>query len=150
MLGCLLGLSSGLSCKTLRHAPLFSRPPNPSLVRVPLYAAQWCGARLYDGDPRLLRALVVYGRSHELPTLEGRQPIMNHARFFLDVLYVHKKMPKGGNPENLVCQVAQRSLLHTFARRAPATPPETFKCPSLAPATHIYRHLLTKALHFLA
>jgi len=41
-----------------------------------------------------MRAILVYGRSRALPTLTtaGKPPHIEHPRFFVDVLYVHRKV----------------------------------------------------------
>lgn len=41
-----------------------------------------------------MRAILVYGRSRVLPTLTtgGKPPLIEHPRFFVDVLYVHRKV----------------------------------------------------------
>jgi hypothetical protein len=51
---------------------------------------------------RLVRAILVYGRSRALPTLPAaKPPLLDHPRFFLDVLYVHRKVNATG--ESLEC-----------------------------------------------
>ena len=48
----------------------------------------------------LFRALLVFGRSHAVPHISVRPSLLDHPRFFLDALYVHKKMGE----EGVVCQ----------------------------------------------
>jgi hypothetical protein len=46
-----------------------------------------------------MRAILVYGRSRALPTLTtaGKPKLIEHPRFFVDVLYVHRKVGAGGS-----------------------------------------------------
>lgn len=76
---------------------------------------EWVGPRFRNSAPAMpepaaiVRCLLVYGRSYELPTLctKPGHSLLEHPHVFLDVLYVHKKITKG-NPEKLACQVRLR------------------------------------------
>jgi hypothetical protein len=69
----------------------------------------WFGPRLrepFSVDAPTMRCVVFFGRSREMPTCSEGKPcsLLEHPGFFLDILYVHKKLSKG-NPEKLICQV---------------------------------------------
>lgn len=118
---------------------LVEQPASPSFDFRHLFEGfeTWFGGRLAGGDlsasdasglptghaptkgppgnsHRLVRAILVYGRSRALPTLPAaKPPLFDHPRFFLDVLYVHRKVAKG-NPEQLVCQATYDLFIDTF------------------------------------
>jgi len=59
--------------------------------------------------------VVIYGRSHALPTLSSKPDILSHPFFYFDLLYVHKKFEKG-NPDKEIVQVC--TALNNFLTSA--------------------------------
>lgn len=58
----------------------------------------------------LVRVVLVYGRSHAVPTLSAAPALLEHPRFFLDALYIHKKMSAPG----VVCQDVYDFFMQNF------------------------------------
>ena len=73
-------------------------PPLPAVEATA--AAGTAAAAEASLPPTLFRALLVFGRSHAVPHVSARPSLLDHPRFFLDALYVHKKMSE----EGVVCQ----------------------------------------------
>mmetsp|Transcript_75422 Transcript_75422/g.151628 ORF Transcript_75422/g.151628 Transcript_75422/m.151628 type:complete len:238 (-) Transcript_75422:140-853(-) len=79
---------------------------------------QWFGGRLRKpvlAHARTIRCVVFYGRSYAMPTCTSGKPtaLLDHPLFFLDILYVHKKLSKE-NPEKNICQDAYDFFMDTF------------------------------------
>eukprot|EP00667_Euglena_gracilis_P015332 EG_transcript_15964 len=75
-----------------------------------------CAAKMAecdDGDTTIYRAIVIYGRSHCVPTrarCAAARRLLQSPRFWIDIVYVHRRFPKEG-PEFATMQAAFDALV---------------------------------------
>lgn len=80
-----------------------------------------------SSEAHAIRAILVYGRSYAVPALSTPATLaslLDQPRFFMDVLYCHKKLNKGEQaPETpIVCQEAYDFFLEHFESESEEKP----------------------------